>query len=59
VIAAQTCKAYHLYKEQAYLLTKVGNEEEAIKILIENCENVSEVIEMSVKLNINDDLLWD
>jgi hypothetical protein len=48
-----------MYKEQAYLLIKVGNEEEAVRVLIDECSNVADVIELSVKFNINDDLVWD
>lgn len=48
-----------MHKETAYLLIKVGNNEEAIKVLIEECENVNDVIELAVQFNINDDLLWD
>ncbi len=48
-----------MHKERAYLLIKTGNKEEAIKVLIDECENVSDVIEMAVLFNINDDLLWD
>lgn len=37
-----------MHKETAYLLIKVGNKEEAIKVLIEECENVNDVIELAV-----------
>ena len=37
-----------MYKEQAYLLIRVGELEEAIKVLIDKCHNVSEVIEFAV-----------
>lgn len=37
----------------------MGNEEEAIRVLISHCKNASEVIELAIKLNINDDMLWD
>jgi len=57
--AADLCSEQGMYKEQAYLLIKVGNRAEARKVLIDLCENVSEVIEMAVKFNINDDQLWE
>ena len=38
---------------------KIGNEQEAIRVLIDQCHKVSEVIELSVKFNINIDNLWD
>ena len=48
-----------MHKERAYLLIKVGNKTEAIKVLIEECECVSDIIELAVLFNINDDLLWE
>lgn len=48
-----------MHKEQAYLFIKLGNEEEAIRILIDGCDSISESIDMALKLNINDDLFWD
>lgn len=48
-----------MHKEKAFLLIKIGNKEEAIRVLIDECENVSDVIELAVQFNINDDLLWD
>lgn len=57
--AVELCRANQMHKETAYLLIKVGNKEEAIKVLIEECENVNDVIELAVQFNINDDLLWD
>jgi hypothetical protein len=48
-----------MYREQAYLLIKVGNEEEAIRILIENSRNVGEAIEAAILFHINDDMFWD
>jgi hypothetical protein len=30
-----------------------------VKVLIDSCDNVSEVIELAVQFHINDDLLWD
>ncbi len=41
------------------MLIKVGNENDAIKVLIDKCENVSEIIELAVRFSINDEMLWD
>lgn len=57
--AAELCKQYMMYKEEAYLQNKLGNKEEAVRVLIDECPNVSEVIQLAVKFHINDDLLWD
>jgi hypothetical protein len=57
--AAELCRQEGLHKEHAYLLIRLGNKETAIKLLIEKCENVSDVIDLAVLFNINDDLLWD
>ena len=38
---------------------KVGNEQEAIKVLIEECKEVRETIEVAVKFNINNEQLWE
>lgn len=40
-------------------MIKVGNKDEAIKVLIEECKSVNEIISLSVKFGINDDQLWD
>lgn len=32
----------------AYLLNKIGNKEDAIKVLIEECENVADILEYAV-----------
>jgi hypothetical protein len=37
-----------MHKERAYLLIKLGNKSEAINVLIDECENVSDVIELAV-----------
>jgi hypothetical protein len=57
--AAELCKKYEMHKERAYLLIRIGNKEDAVKVLIDECDNVADVIELAVKFNINDDLLWD
>ncbi|CDW71200.1 vacuolar protein sorting-associated protein 41 homolog [Stylonychia lemnae] len=57
--AAEICKQYDLFKEHAYLLMKTGNEPEAIRVLIDKCHKVSEIIELSVRFNINVDNMWD
>jgi hypothetical protein len=41
------------------LLIKLGNEDATIKVLIDKFDNVGEIVELAVKLNINDDKLWD
>ena len=38
---------------------KVGNEQEAIRVLIDECKEVKETIEVAVKFNINNESLWD
>lgn len=48
-----------MHKEQAYLLIRVGELEDAIKVLIDKCHNVSEVIDFAVKFHISDELLWN
>ena len=48
-----------MHKEQAYLLIRVGELEEAIKVLIDKCHNVSEVIDFAVQFHISDELLWN
>lgn len=57
--AVDQCRANEMHKEEAYLLIKMGKKEEAIRVLIDHCENVSDVIDLAVEFNINDDLLWD
>ena len=47
--AAEKCQDAGLYREQAYLLFKTGNAEEAIQVLIEKCcDNLAGVIELAV-----------
>lgn len=48
-----------MHKEHAYLLIRVNDVEEAIRVLIDKCHNVSEVIEFAVKFHISDELLWN
>jgi len=38
---------------------KIGNEDEAIRVLIDKCKKVNEIIEIAVKFNMNIDHLWD
>ena len=58
--AAELCKKANLHKEQAYLYIKIGKMDEAVNVLVENCgDNMKEVIDLAVKFDINDKLLWE
>jgi hypothetical protein len=46
--AIDLCIKHGMHKEQAYLLLRVGETENSIKVLIDKCHNVSEVIEFAV-----------
>lgn len=42
------CHKYRRFKEEAYLLAKVGKEEQAIEILINNCSNFAETVDFAL-----------
>jgi hypothetical protein len=37
-----------MFKEEAYLLAKVGKEEQAIEILISNCSDFAETVDFAL-----------
>ena len=47
-----------MYKEHAYLLLKLGNEEEGIRVLVEKSQKIFEIIELTASFNINADYVW-
>lgn len=57
--AIAICQQYNRYQEECYLLNKMGNEKEAIKVLIDKCTNVSEAMQIAIKFNIKDENLWN
>ena len=50
-----------MHKEESYLLLKIGQEEEALKVLIRSCHDVTEIVEFALtSLRISDmQNLWD
>ena len=44
----KTCHYYKMFKEEAYLLAKVGKEEQAIEILISNCSDFAETVDFAL-----------
>lgn len=60
ILAQKTCHSFRLYKEEAFLLIKMGREEDAIRLLITNCPNVTEAVDFALALNITDqNVMWD
>ena len=55
---SKLCFENGMYREFAFLQTKIGNKEDAIRILIDTCETVTQVIDFAIKFNLNEELLW-
>lgn len=55
--AIEICKKYNKYKELVYLLSKIGENEQALKLIIDKIEDPIKAI--NFVQNINEKELWD
>jgi vacuolar protein sorting-associated protein 41 len=59
-LGIKICENYKMFKEEAFLYSKMGREREAIEVLVKNCSNFSETIDFALQLKFSDQsLMWD